>query len=301
MTRYLVDVRMWSEVPPFEPQCDLLLSAHAVEAASPERALQDAITAAVGLCSPAAPPALDSLQVALFIQEGRGIPERWVDRAEPTHFKLLARVGRGQFHTAAVCFHSDWPLKDAGIYTCEQCLANSYPGNVSPHGDSYHAPGCSQRRLEVAACTLHVGPQVIQELLAWGAQVGEAHSLMKAGGLSVAALRQLFGDALPTMTAQSQAEPGLSRTQLHKAVLSALWESRVSKLRQVAQVHFPDGPKCEGSIWRVNSGGYAALVDGVFWLLEYPTGDDERSDAEAIERWDIKKDRGGMPMLLPLI
>jgi hypothetical protein len=142
---------------------------------------------------------------------------------------------------------------------------------------------------------------VVQELLAWGAQVGEEHSLMKAGSLSVAALRQLFGDALPTMTAQSQAEPGLSRTQLHKAVLSALWESRVSKLRQVAQVQFPDRSGREGSIWRVNGGGYAALVDGVFWLLEYPAVDDEAWDAETVERWDIKKDRGGMPMLLPSI
>lgn len=101
---------------------------------------------------------------------------------------------------------------------------------------------------------------------------------------------------LPELSGDDQTN---SRTKHHRAVVSALMETRGDKLRDAARVVFPDGSEQEGSIWRLRAGWYSALVESVWWLLEFPEGGDAERDRADIERWVVKRAREGYAMLAP--
>lgn len=202
MQRYLVDALLPGR------ESDLLLSAHGVDADSPESARQHAVALTRALFPPGNVPTIDAVQVTLFTQD-QSRKELWVGLEDQLRYKLLV-AGPPHFHTAFVCYNSDWQFHNA-LFACDLCLAISHPGSVSSIGSSYHKPDCELRRQGISACTLHIGPEHVLSLLALE---DETVGLYVVGNLTAGALRRLFGDALPTMA--SQDETGRSRTQLHK-------------------------------------------------------------------------------------
>lgn len=101
---------------------------------------------------------------------------------------------------------------------------------------------------------------------------------------------------LPELTGDEHTN---NRTKHHQAVVSALMERRGDKIREVAAVVFPDGSVQSGSIWDLRGGGYGALVDGIWLLLEFPGEADAERDRATIARWVVKRDRAGYAMLVP--
>jgi hypothetical protein len=264
--------------------------AYEVESDTPEQARLLVLPKALARFRLADPPDPDCLRVRLFAQEGPRA-QRWNDIEDPRRYKLLARAP-ATGAAAAVCFHSEWSRSSA-LFVCPQCLQVSYPGTVSPMGDAYHKPGCALIGQGSAGCTLHIGPEIVASLLASGGANGQDRPMYRAGNLTAGILRQFF----PALLAGEQDQG--ERTRHHLAVVSALQEKRGDKLRDVAQVVFPDGSVQEGSIWSLLHGGYGALVGGIWLLLEHPGGDNAEQDPNSIERWVVQRDTAGYAMLAP--
>jgi hypothetical protein len=281
--RYLVDVvQEGAEDAP-------ALMAYPVESDTPELARLLALPKALARYQLDDPPAPASLRVRLFTQEGPRA-QRWNDIEDPHRYKLLAPAP-ATVAAAHVCFHSEWN-RGSALLSCEQCLEVSYPG-IAGQGDSYHKPGCAQWGRGSSGCTLHIGPEIVASLLARGEAKGRDWPMYRAGGLTAGILRQLF----PALSAGEQGAG--ERTKQHLAVVSALQETWGDKLRDMAQVVFPASSVQEGSIWRLRGGGYGALVDGIWLLLEDPGGDNTAQDPQTIERWVVQRDSDGYAMLAP--